>query len=112
LANLNRAQVFNLGSFYELPFGAGKPVYSHPNWLGREHASGWQVSGTATAETGLPLEITATDTSNTGGIHTQVADRVCDGRLSSDQRSIQKWFNTVCFVQPAAGRLGSPAATS
>lgn len=73
---------------------------------------GWQVSGTATAETGLPLEITATDTSNTGGIHTQVADRVCDGRLSSDQRSIQKWFNTVCFVQPAAGRLGSPAATS
>ncbi len=107
LANFNRAQVFNLGYFYELPFGAGKPFYSHPNWLGRELASGWQVSGTATAETGLPLEITATDTSNTGGIHTQVADRVCDGRLSSDQRSIQKWFNTACFVQPAAGRLGS-----
>ena len=27
LANFNRAQVFNLGYFYELPFGPGKPFY-------------------------------------------------------------------------------------
>jgi hypothetical protein len=76
-----------------------------PGWLGRELASGWQVSGSVTAEKGLPLQITAADTSNTGGMHTQVADRVCDGRLSSPM--LTTWFNTACFVQPAAGRLGN-----
>ena len=103
-SNFNRSQVFNLSYIYELPFGKGKRFYSNPGWLGNELVSGWQVSGITTAESGVPLEITATDTSNTGGIHTQVADRVCDGRLSSG--TVQKWFNTSCFLQPAAGRLG------
>ncbi len=105
-SNFNRAHVFNLGYVYELPFGPGKPFYSNPGVLGRQLFTGWQVSGNATVESGVPLEITATDTSNTGGIHTQVADRVCDGRLSSGQ-TIHMWFNTSCFVQPAAGRLGT-----
>jgi hypothetical protein len=104
-ANFDRSQIFNLGYVYELPFGTGKQFYSNPGWLGRELASGWQVSGSVTAEKGLPLEITAADTSNTGGIHTQVADRVCDGQLPSP--TLTAWFNTACFVQPAAGRLGS-----
>ncbi len=103
-SNFNRTHVFNLSYIYELPFGSGKRFYSNPGWLGKELISGWQVSGITTAESGLPLEITATDTSNTGGIHTQVADRVCDGRLSAG--TVQMWFNTSCFVQPAAGRLG------
>ena len=103
-SNFNRTHVFNLSYVYELPFGTGKQFYSHPGWLGRELASGWQLSGVTTAESGVPLEITATDTSNTGGIHTQVADRVCNGQLSDG--TVQKWFNTSCFVQPAAGRLG------
>jgi hypothetical protein len=33
-----------------------------------------------------------------------VADRVYDGRLSSP--TLQAWFNTACFVQPIAGRIG------
>jgi hypothetical protein len=103
-ANFDRSQIFNLGYVYELPFGTGKRFYGNPGWLGRELASGWQVSGSATAEKGLPLEITAADTSNTGGIHTQVADRVCDGTLSSP--TLGAWFNTACFVQPIAGRIG------
>jgi hypothetical protein len=105
-ANFDRSQqIFNLGYVYELPFGSGKKFYLNPGWLGHELASGWQVSGSVTAEKGLPLQITAADSSNTGGIHTQVADRVCDGRLSSP--TLTTWFNTACFVQPAAGRLGN-----
>jgi hypothetical protein len=104
-SNFNRTQVFNLSYVYELPFGPGKQFYSNPGWLGRELVSGWQVSGITTAETGVPLEITATDTSNTGGIHTQLANRVCNGQLPDG--TVQMWFNTSCFVQPAAGTLGN-----
>jgi len=55
----------------------------------------------------VPFEITPADLSNMGTMHTQVADRVRDGNLSSDQRFIYHWFDTSCFVQPAAGRLGN-----
>ena len=40
-------------------------------------------------------------------MHTQVANRICNGNLDSSQRSIQHWFDTSCFTQPQAGRLGN-----
>jgi hypothetical protein len=67
---------------------------------------GWQASGITVVETGIPFQITATDTANTG-THIQVANRLCSGNLPSGQRSIHDWFQTSCFVQPSAGRLGN-----
>jgi hypothetical protein len=34
-------------------------------------------------------------------------DRICNGNLSSGQRSVNHWFNTSCFVNPPAGRYGN-----
>jgi hypothetical protein len=76
-------------------------------WVSRQVIGGWQLSGITTLESGLPFSVTANDLSNTGGIHSQVADRTCNGNLPSDQRSISHWFDTTCFSQPAAGRLGN-----
>ena len=106
-ANFDRTHVFSALYNYELPIGTGKPWLNHMGWLSKQVIGGWQVSGITTAETGLPFEITATDLSNTGGIHTQVANRVCNGNLPSDQRSINRWFDTACFTQPASGLLGN-----
>jgi hypothetical protein len=106
LANFNRDQVFTASYVYQLPVGAEKPILSNLGWFSKEVIGGWQMSGVTTLESGLPLEITATDTSNTGGIHTQVSDRTCNGNLPSGQRSIHQWFQTSCFPQPAAGRIG------
>ncbi len=106
-ANFDRTHVFTATYSYELPVGPGKRFFSGTNWVEREVIGGWQITGITRAETGVPFEITAADLSNTGTMHTQVADRVCDGNLPSSKRSIYHWFDTSCFVQPAAGRLGN-----
>jgi hypothetical protein len=107
LANFDRAQTFNASFSYELPIGAGKPVLGKLGWVSKQVVGGWNVSGIAAISTGPPFEVTALDTSNTGGVHTVPADRICDGNLPSAQRSIQHWFDTSCFVQPGAGRIGN-----
>ncbi len=106
-ANFDRRHVFSALYTYELPIGINKPWLNSMGWLSKQVLGGWQVSGITTLQSGLPFEITATDLSNTGGIHTQVADRICDGNLPSDQRSLARWFGTSCFTQPATGRLGN-----
>lgn len=106
-ANFDRTQVFTASYTYELPFGKGKRYLNHAGGIGGMLAGGWQVSGITTVESGLPFEITANDLSNTGGIHSQVADRTCNGNLPSGQRSILHWFDTSCFSQPPSGRLGN-----
>jgi outer membrane receptor protein involved in Fe transport len=106
-ANFNRTQLFTTNFVYELPFGTGKPFMADKGWISRQVIGGWQVSGIVVAQTGLPFEVTATDLSNTGGIHTQVANRTCNGNLPSGQRSILHWFDTTCFSQPITGTLGN-----
>jgi hypothetical protein len=106
-ANFNRTQIF-VGSYsYELPFGTGKPFLNHMGWVSSQVTGGWQVSGITTFESGLPFSITAADLSNTGGVHSQMADRTCNGNLPSDQRTLYHWFDTSCFSQPSTGRLGN-----
>jgi hypothetical protein len=106
-ANFDRTQVLTTSYTYELPFGRGKRFLSHPSGFANELTSGWQVSGITTVESGLPFEITANDLSNTGGIHSQVANRTCNGTLPSGERSILHWFDTSCFSQPPSGKLGN-----
>jgi len=48
---------FNLSAVYELPFGAGKQYLSSPG-VARAVFSNWEVSAIATAQTGLPVNIT------------------------------------------------------
>ncbi len=87
-ANFDRQHVFSARYVYELPFGTGKPWLGNMGWFSKEALGGWQVSGITVLETGIPFQITATDTSNTGGVHTQVANRSCNGNLASDQKTI------------------------
>lgn len=93
--------------YYCLPIGANNHFFGGTNWREREIIGGWQVTGITRAETGVPFNIVAAVLSKTGTMHTQVADRVRDRNLTSDQRFIYHWFDTSCFVQPAVGRLGN-----
>jgi len=96
---------------YELPFGKGKPYVS--SGAGAAILGGWQLSGIVTAQAGFPFTINlAGDTAGigggTGGILIRanpVAGR--DYKLSSDQRTMARWFNTGAFVQPAAFTFGT-----
>jgi hypothetical protein len=62
------------------------------------------LSGITTLQTGGALTITAPgDTGNVG--LTSRPNRVCDGSLSSP--SVTRWFDTSCFVTPAAFTFGN-----
>ena len=61
-AGFNRAQVFQLGWVYELPFGKGK-AYLNSGGLVSKVIGGWQFSGIESCYTGTPLTVTANGTS-------------------------------------------------
>ncbi|MGH9162880.1 MAG: carboxypeptidase regulatory-like domain-containing protein [Vicinamibacteraceae bacterium] len=92
---------------WELPFGSGRRYLDRPG-VANHVVGGWQVSALYMAQTGLFLtpSFSGADPSNTltfGG----VPDRVCDGNLPADERTIDRWFDASCFAVPPNGRFGS-----
>jgi hypothetical protein len=83
---------------YELPFRASGPI--------RHVVEGWQINGILSLYGGLPFSVgSATNTLNIGS--GTRADRLRDGNLPSDQRTIQRWFDTGAFTAPAFQRFGT-----
>jgi hypothetical protein len=96
-----------VGSFvYNLPFGSGERVASNATGVKNAVIGGWQMNGIYTWQRGFPLTVTAADL---GGLNDAVgvnrADLVGDPSVSNP--SIERWFNTAAFAQPAAGSYGT-----
>jgi hypothetical protein len=81
---------------YELPFGRGKA------WLNRGgvvHAlvGGWQLASLVSIRSGIPFTVvTSGGITNAGGADRP--NRIGSGNLTSDQQTIDHWFNTAAFV--------------
>lgn len=58
--------VFKVSGIYELPFGKNKLFLNRGKWWQNE-LGGWRISGFLTVEGGPPFNVSATDSSNTGG---------------------------------------------
>jgi hypothetical protein len=96
-----------VGSFvYNLPFGNGEKYAGNATGVKNAVVGGWQVNGIYTWQRGFPITITAADL---GGLNdtfgTNRADLVGDPSL--DKRTVDRWFNTSAFAQPAPGALGN-----
>jgi hypothetical protein len=97
-------------SLYELPFGRGRKFgATMPAVL--DHVVGnWTVAGTYVWNTGAYFTpaFSGSDPSNTNNFGGR-PDRIADGNLSEDQRTLQRWFDTAAFVAPpaGAGRFGN-----
>ena len=74
---------------YEMPFG--KSLHGVPAVFLR----GWQTNGILTLRSGFPFTLTGGEL-NTGGTPIR-PDRIADGRLSADERSRKRWFDTSAF---------------
>ena len=91
---------------YELPFGRGR------HWLSSGGVAdvflgGWSISSMGLWQSGLPIDI-RTQTTRTFSFNNQNRpDRVGDGNLPSGQRSVDRWFDTSAFVNPADYKLGN-----
>jgi len=103
----NQTQRLTVAWIYELPFGKAKPIGGSLSGVAGGLAGGWSIQGAYTAHSGFPLTPTSSISSNVGRQDTNRADRLCDGNFSASQRTIDRWFDTSCFVNHPFGRFGN-----
>jgi hypothetical protein len=93
-------------SVWEVPFGKGRRwVTTNPL---RHLVGGWTLGGLFTAQTGDPFtvetQVNTTNAFSAGGLR---ADVLRDPNLPSDQRTLDRWFDTSAFVAPAPYTFGN-----
>jgi uncharacterized iron-regulated membrane protein len=92
-------EVFTANFAYEIPLGRNR-------WFG-----GWQWSGTSTARSGLPLNVTvtrkATDVRDGNVLSPQRPNLVPGVPLYLDYGATGLWLNPAAFAVPAVGTWGS-----
>jgi hypothetical protein len=91
---------------YNLPMGNGERIAGDATGAKEALVGGWQVNGIYTWQRGFPLTVTAADL---GGLNDSFGTNRADlvGDPNTGGHSIQRWFNTDAFAQPAAGQFGS-----
>jgi hypothetical protein len=95
-----------ISSIYELPFGRGKRWVNHSR-LTDLVFGGWDISSIGSWQSGLPVDA-RTQTTRTFSFNNQNRpNRIADGNLDSDQRSVDRWFDTGAYTNPADFLLGS-----
>lgn len=78
---------------YELPFGRGKAFGQSASGVENAIIGGWQLGAVSTVQSGLPFTVS-------GGAGRP--DRICNGQTPPGGHSVTEWFDTSCFVLPAA----------
>jgi Carboxypeptidase regulatory-like domain len=111
LSQINLNQNFTASVIYDLPFGKGRKWGNNWNGAANAIAGGWEVTVIEKATSGFPVFVV--DSNNTSGANLLNANaqsfirpnQVCNPVLNNP--TLSEWFNPACFVQPAAGELGS-----
>jgi hypothetical protein len=97
----------SLNGIYELPFGKGKPVLNGANSVVEKIVGGWQVSGIYSYQSGGPIGgpnggANGWAYNNVPGSGLIFTGDFKDIALPSDERTIERWFNTDAgFVKPS-----------
>lgn len=92
---------------YSLPFGPSHKWLANSR-IGRQIAGGWELGGIFIASHGYPL--TPSVSPNPANTTTpERANRICQGDLSYQKRSIHQWFETSCYTVPAPYTYGNSA---
>jgi hypothetical protein len=86
---------------YELPFGR-----KAKGWA-KQVIGGWSINSITTLQTGLPFYVSSTDFSNTATTFGGRPNRLCNGNLPPDQRTVYRWFDTSCFAQAPLNTYGN-----
>jgi hypothetical protein len=101
-------QVVNGNAVYELPFGMGKPLLNKRG-AARAIAGNWQVTTTALARTGFPVNVLlpSSYTAPDGASGTERPSLVKGAPLTPPGgRNVAHWINPAAFTLPAAGTYG------
>jgi hypothetical protein len=111
-SDFNVPQRFTAAYQYTLPFGRGQKFLSNASGWEDRLVSGWGIRGIVTLQSGLPLS-PSMNLSRIGTCATACTarpDRIGNGNLPADERSIDRYFDVTAFqLLPsggAAGRVG------
>ncbi|HEX7960233.1 MAG TPA: carboxypeptidase regulatory-like domain-containing protein, partial [Terriglobales bacterium] len=105
-SNGDMPNVFVASYTIDLPFGPGHRW--SPAGFGRALASGWQLAGIVTLQSGMPVAITqATNFNSFAGFGVERPNVVANPNLPSDQQSPGEWFNTAAFAVAPQFTLGN-----
>jgi hypothetical protein len=103
LAELDHHQRFTTAAVYDLPFGRGKRFGSGWNGILNAIAGGWGIDGILTLQSGYPMTIVrAGDPGSVGTNSALRPDLVCNPNLPRGQQTVERFFNTSCYVAPEA----------
>jgi Carboxypeptidase regulatory-like domain/TonB dependent receptor-like, beta-barrel len=92
---------------YAIPFGKGKR-YLDQGGVADYVIGGWQVNSIVTAQTGVPVTLSASDQTRTGGSHLTRPNCIGDGKAdTSDDPRDGLWLNPSAFSQPGIGMFGT-----
>ncbi len=94
----------------DLPIGRGKRLMSDASGVREKIVGGWGVDGVTTLQRGFPLKITDGHSlliSSLGAGVGTIRPDVVAGCNKTGARTTAEWFNTACFVDPAAYTFGN-----
>lgn len=102
----DRRHIIVFNHVWELPFGKSRKYLTEgpASWI----LGDWDLSGVWTATSGDRFTATlAAAVSNSAGGGGDRPNRIADGNLPSDQRTIDRWFDTGAFVAPPQFTFGN-----
>jgi hypothetical protein len=100
--HMQQRLIFSYG--YELPFGRSKRFAT--SGVAALVLGGWSIQGITSLLDGNPFSVQMSSNNlNNGGF--QRPDRICDGSLPRSERSVNRYFDTACFVAPALYAYGN-----
>jgi len=98
---------------WNLPFGKGQRYASSASGVANAIIGGWQVNGIYIWQHGFPITIQAADLGGANDTPFGAGGRAnVTGDPNAGGGSIERWFNTSAFSQPALGTYGNSKRNS
>ncbi|HEY7337611.1 MAG TPA: TonB-dependent receptor [Bryobacteraceae bacterium] len=89
---------FVTSAVWQLPYGRGRKFGSGGNRVADLAFGGWDLSPIVILQGGLPLTIVQAQLLNLGSNRVSRPNRIANGTLPSDQRTVNRWFDTNAFI--------------
>lgn len=89
---------FVFSGVWQLPFGRGQAYGKNLSRGADLVLGGWEFSPIFTSQTGLALTINQAQIVNIGGERKSRPDRIANGSLPDDQRTVDRYFDTGAFL--------------
>lgn len=103
-------QAFKLGYVYDLPFGKGRAIGANWNTFTDAVLGGWAIEGIVQMQTGTVSNIrTGIDRANVGKTNER-PNVLRNPNLPSEERTVDKWFDTGAYAMPTPYTWGNAAA--